>query len=294
MALLTGEAKYSDLAERTLYNAVLPGVSLDGSRWLYANPLQVRDEHVDRHGDHGVKRTVWFRCACCPPNVMRLLASLPYYFASTDADGVQLHQYATGSYGDAVRVETGYPWDGGIGVTVARAGEWTLSLRVPAWCADFAIYVNGAPVPDEALADGWLRIRRGWRAGDEVSLNLAMPVRLTEGDPRVDAVRGCVAIERGPLVYCLEEADQPVPGLDAFVLDPSAAPAAGHEPDLLDGVTVVRGLARRRIIPDQGWWPYRSAPRPDSLTEPLPFLAIPYYAWANRHDGAMRIWLPMA
>ena len=131
MALLTGECKYSDLAERTLFNAVLPGVALDGTTWLYANPLQVRDEHVDRHGDHGVRRTRWFRCACCPPNVMRLLASLPHYFASADADGLQLHQYATGVYaaesgGDtfAVRVQTDYPWHGTVAVTCReRAGR---------------------------------------------------------------------------------------------------------------------------------------------------------------------------
>lgn len=151
------------------------------------------------------------------------------------------------------------------------------------------------------LSDGWLRIRRTWRVGDQVWLNLAMPVRLTAADPRVDAVRGCVAIERGPLVYCLEDTDQPVPGLDAFVLDPAVAPAASHEPDLLGGVTVVRGVGRRRVPPAEGWWPYRSgtgsgagADAAAALTEPLPFLAVPYYAWANRHDGAMRIWLPMA
>jgi DUF1680 family protein len=312
MALLTGEAKYSDLAERTLFNAVLPGVSLDGTRWLYANPLQVRDEHVDRHGDHGVKRTGWFRCACCPPNVMRLLASLPYYFASTDADGgdgfdggdggMQLHQYANGSYGGAVQVQTGYPWTGDVAVTVERGGEWTLSLRVPQWCADFEVAINGEPAEREGdgtdSADGWLRLHRAWQPGDTVSLNLAMPVRLTAADPRVDAVRGCVAIERGPLVYCLEDTDQPVPGLDSFVLDPAAEPTAGHDPGLLDGVTLVHGLGRRRVLPDPGWWPYRSGPHsgphPGSLTEPTPFLAVPYYAWANRRDGAMRIWLPMA
>ena len=382
MALLTGEAKYSDLAERTLFNAVLPGVSLDGTRWLYANPLQVRDEHADRHGDHGVKRTGWFRCACCPPNVMRLLASLPHYFASTDAAGVQLHQYATGSYAGAVSVRTGYPWDGGIEVRAERPGQWTLSLRVPGWCQGFEVAVNGQAVRPVAgsgaqaaragaadararaaadarartgagsgagtgtdlltsaaslaraeadtgarteagsgagtgtdtgassgtdavdgaesevtVSEGWLRIRRTWRVGDQVSLNLAMPVRLTAADPRVDAVRGCVAIERGPLVYCLEETDQPVPGLDAFVLDCSVAPAASHEPELLGGVTVVRGVGRRRVLPAEGWWPYRSGAGSDTaaaLTEPLSFLAVPYYAWANRHDGAMRIWLPMA
>ena len=265
----------------------------------------MRDEHLDRHGDHGVSRKAWFRCACCPPNVMRLLASLQHYFASGDADGIQLHQYATGSYeavAGAVRVETGYPWSGGIAVTVERGGEWTLSLRVPGWCADVEAGVNGVAVDiaaaaDTTLPDGWLRIRRAWQPGDVVSLNLAMPIRLTAADPRVDAVRGCAAIERGPLVYCLEEGDQPQPGLDAFVLDPSAALTVDHDPDLLDGVTVVRGLSRRRTVPQPAWWPYHSGAGPTpptALTDPLPFTAIPYYAWANRQDGAMRIWLPMA
>ncbi|NUP48255.1 MAG: glycoside hydrolase family 127 protein [Catenulispora sp.] len=293
MTLLTGEAKYSDLTERTLYNAVLPGISLDGTRWLYANPLQVRDEHVDRHGDHGVSRAAWFRCACCPPNAMRLLASLPHYFASTDADGVQLHQYATGSY-DAVHVETNYPWHGQITVTIERAGPWTLSLRIPAWCTDHSTTVNDIPTT-ATPTDGWLRLHSDWRPGDVVSLNLTMPIRLTTADPRVDAIRGCAAIERGPLVYCLEEGDQPIPGLDAFVLDTTTTLTTTTitEPtDPLNGVTVIHGTSHRRIPTSPGWWPY-TITRSDTLTAPLPFLAIPYYTWANRKDGAMRIWLPM-
>lgn len=294
MALLTGEAKYSDLTERTLYNAVLPGISLDGTRWLYANPLQVRDEHVDRHGDHGVSRATWFRCACCPPNVMRLLASLPHYFASTNADGVQLHQYATGSY-EAVHVETNYPWHGNIEVTIERAGEWTLSLRLPAWCTEHKTTINGVPATTPPT-NGWLRLHTTWQPGDVVSLNLAMPIRLATADPRVDAVRNCAAIERGPLVYCLEEDDQPLPGLDDFVLDPTTptTDTITEPTNPLHGVTVIRGSSRRRTPPSPDWWPYHTGTRPDSLTDPLPFLAIPYYTWANRKDGAMRIWLPMA
>ncbi|MDF3145935.1 beta-L-arabinofuranosidase domain-containing protein, partial [Streptomyces sp. T21Q-yed] len=151
MALLTGEAKYSDLVERTLYNGFLSGVGLDGDSWLYVNPLQVREGYEGANeADKAARRTPWFRCACCPPNVMRLLASLPHYMASGDAEGVQLHQYATGVYeagGGRVRVATGYPWDGRIAVTVeeAPAADWTLSLRIPAWCGDFT-----AAAPDGA------------------------------------------------------------------------------------------------------------------------------------------------
>ncbi|GAA3093142.1 glycoside hydrolase family 127 protein [Streptomyces rectiviolaceus] len=290
MALLTGETRYSDLVERTLYNGFLSGVALDGDRWLYVNPLQVRDDHESRHGDQAAHRTPWFRCACCPPNVMRLLASLPHYVASGDAEGLQLHQYATGSYatdaggdedgsgGGAVTVETDYPWKGRVTVTVDAAPadrDWTLSLRIPYWCAEFTVAAPDRQ--DRTETDrGWLRIRRRWLPGERVVLDLALDVRLTEPDPRVDAVRGCLAIERGPLVYCLESVDQRAGlRLDEVTLAPSARTVAEHRPDLLGGVTVVTATGHRRS---------------DGAQTPL--TAVPYHAWANREGGAMRVWIP--
>jgi DUF1680 family protein len=305
MALLTGRARYADLIERTLFNGFLSGVSLDGLRWLYVNPLRVRDGYEHHGGDNAVRRAPWFTCACCPPNVMRMLASLPHYLASTDADGLQLHQYATGSYGGltdggrvAVRVDTDYPWQGRIAVTVEKAGpgEWTLSLRVPQWCEEYTLETGATPA-EQVSEGGWLLIRAAWRPGDTVVLNLGMEPRLTEADPRVDAVRGCVAVERGPLVHCLEQVDQPgAPGLDDIVLDPTAGLTVRHRPDLLGGVTTVVGSGRLRARPaGQGWWPYRVArsTSTDTPTDtPVELTAIPYYAWANREDGSMRVWLP--
>lgn len=307
MALLTGEARYSDLIERTLYNGFLAGVSLDGERWLYVNPLQVRDGHTDPGGDQSARRTRWFRCACCPPNVMRLLASLEHYLASTDDDGLQIHQYVTGRYhGDGITVScaTDYPWNGTIILTVedTPGGDpWTLSLRVPQWCRDLRVQC-GEESYDAPVTDGWLRLERTWAAGDRVVLELALEARLTAADPRVDAVRGCVAIERGPLVYCLEQADHPDGGLDDVVVDGTRPLAVKHRPDLLDGVTTVVAAGRRRRIGDAGWWPYApypsqgsspAAPAQDPLEgEPIELTAIPYYAWANREDGSMRVWLP--
>ncbi|WP_329310920.1 glycoside hydrolase family 127 protein [Streptomyces sp. NBC_01262] len=313
MTLLTGETRYADLTERTLFNGFLSGVSLDGLRWLYVNPLRVRDGYEYHGGDIGSRRTPWFTCACCPPNVMRLLASLPHYLASTDADGLQLHQYATGSYSGltdggrvAVRVETDYPWQGRIAVTVDEAGpgEWTLSLRVPQWCEQHTLEIGATP-SEQVPEDGWLRLRGAWQPGDTVVLNLGMEPRLTEADPRVDAVRGCVAVERGPLVHCLEQVDQPgAPGLDDIVLDPTAELTVQHRSDLLGGVTTVVGSGRLRSRPaGQGWWPYRAArgtgdaaQAPDGVDTPtdtpVELTAIPYYAWANREDGSMRVWLP--
>ncbi|MFJ8357055.1 glycoside hydrolase family 127 protein [Streptomyces sp. NPDC093984] len=306
MALLTGEARYCDLIERTLYNGFLAGVSLDGERWLYVNPLQVRDGHTDTGGDQSARRTRWFRCACCPPNVMRLLASLEHYLASTDAGGLQIHQYVTGRYaGDldgtpvAVSSETDYPWHGTITLTVEETPEerpWTLSLRVPQWCREYRVRVGDTAYDqtDAPVSDGWLRLERTWAPGDQVVLELALEPRLTAADPRVDAVRGCVAIERGPLVYCLEQVDHPGGGLDDVVIDTTRPLAVKHRPDLLGGVTTVVAAGHRRHIPDAGWWPYRTAEGAGdpSAGEPLELTAIPYYAWANRQDGSMRVWLP--
>ncbi|WP_427924364.1 glycoside hydrolase family 127 protein [Streptomyces sp. cg40] len=309
MALLTGEARYSDLIERTLYNGFLAGVSLDGERWLYVNPLQVRDGHTDTGGDQSARRTRWFRCACCPPNVMRLLASLNHYLATTDTGGLQIHQYVTGRYtghleGGPVTVtaQTDYPWHGTIGLTVEQTPQdspWTLSLRIPQWCREYRVRC-GDTVYDQAdapVTDGWLRLERTWAPGDQVVLELVLAPRLTEADPRVDAVRGCVAIERGPLVYCLEQVDHPGGGLDDMVIDTTVPLAVKDRPDLLGGLVTVVATGHRRHIPDQGWWPYASA-GPDTGTvvtspgEPVELTAIPYYAWANRQDGSMRVWLP--
>ncbi|MGV9847555.1 glycoside hydrolase family 127 protein [Streptomyces sp. NPDC003442] len=312
MALLTGEARYSDLVERTLFNGFASGVSIDGERWLYVNPLRVRHDDENRKaatGDRSAHRTPWFRCACCPPNVMRLLASLPHYMASGDAEGLQLHQYASGSYeagGGAVRVGTGYPWEGRIAVVVDAAPpdeDWTLSLRVPHWARTYEATVGGEPVAERA-ENGWLRLRRRWRPGETVVLSLPLDPRLTRPDPRIDGVRGCAAIERGPLVYCLEQPDQPAGlRLDDIDLDPDAALTPEHRPELLGRVTVITALALPHAAARDGWWPYRrGGTGPGGAAggrggakapEPVPVTAIPYYAWANREPGPMRVWIPV-
>lgn len=310
MALLTGDARYSDLIERTLYNGFLAGVSLDGERWLYVNPLQVRDGHTDIGGDQSARRTAWFRCACCPPNVMRLLATLEHYVVSGDADGLQFHQYATGRYsvdlaGERVVVNahTDFPWSGTVRLTVEDGPSdrpWTLSLRIPQWCAGHTVSVAGQDATAAVSDSGWLRLERTWAPGDEVVLELAMAPRLVEADPRVDAVRGCVAIERGPLVYCLESVDNPGGGLDDIVIDASRPLTEEPHPELLGGVVTLTAAGYRRTVPNGGWWPYhypadpdRPAarhPGPDDGTRDL--TAVPYYAWANRQDGSMRVWIP--
>ncbi|QKV96889.1 glycoside hydrolase family 127 protein [Streptomyces sp. NA02950] len=309
MALLTGDARYSDLIERTLFNAFAAGGSLDGERWSAENPLQARGHSGG--GPDGApdgrepRRAPWARGACCPPRAVRLLASLPYYMASGDAEGLQLHQYASGSYtagGGAVRVGTAYPWEGRIAVVVDKAPEdadWTLSLRIPHWAREYEVTVGGEPLAVRAR-DGWLRLRRRWRPGEVVVLSLPLSPRRTRAAARIDAVRGCAAIERGPLVYCLEEADQPDGvRLDDLALHPGAPLSAEHRPGLLGGVTVIATRGVRRAVPPRTWWPYTAdcgdgKGAPEVPTDPVPvhLTAIPYYAWANRGDGPMRVWIP--
>jgi DUF1680 family protein len=266
MLLATGDVRYADAIERMLFNGFVSGVSVTGTEYFYVNPLQHRsDAHADHDRSPAHGRRGWFDCACCPPNVMRTLASLDGYLATGDAAGVQLHQYAPGTVtsGDiTLEVETDYPWDEVVRVHVAASpGRFTLSLRVPSWAEGATVTVEGRTEP---AAPGYARVEREWSVGDVVELRLPMEVRTTTAHPRVDAVRGCVAVERGPLVYAAEQADHDTP-VDDLRIDLAAPRTAEHRPGLLGGVSVV-------TVGD--------------LT------LVPYYAWANRGAAPMRVWIP--
>ena len=275
MLLVTGEARFADLLERTLYNGVLAGLALDGGGYSYVNPLHVRDGHRDAV-ERGARRQPWYACACCPPNVMRLLASLQRYVATRDGDGIQIHQYATGTFGP-VRVRTDYPWDGRVAVEVLEAGL-SVSLRVPQWAS---ARLDGQPVEP-----GYVTLEH-----DTATLELDMSPRLVSPHPRIDAVRGCVAIERGPLVYCLEAADAP----EGTVVDDlrlSGGLQAVARPDLLGGIVAVEADGAHATADD--WdWPYTPDARLNGR-RPVRLLAVPYALWGNRGDGAMRVWIPRA
>jgi uncharacterized protein len=302
MLMITGEAKYADLMERTLYNGLLAGLSLDGQRYIYSNPLQVRDGHVARGNDHDYERVEWFHCACCPPNVMRTLASLEHYVVLGSDTRAVLHQYLSGRYAAGVaggevwmEVATDYPWDGTVTIRLAEApaGRWELALRVPHWAEQPTLTVNGTPV-DTALTDGWWVVSREWNGGDEVVLVLPLEPRFTVADPRLDVARGAVAIEYGPLVYCLEAVDNPGHRLDDLTVDIAVAPKVGPVNDSLGGVATIRTAGRVRPRTSASWWPYTSADARarDELGESVALTAVPYYAWGNREPGAMRIWVP--
>jgi DUF1680 family protein len=304
LLLARGEARFADLIERTLYNGFLSGVSLDGEHFFYVNPLLSRGQ-PELVGRGVVQRQRWYQVACCPPNVMRLLASLDHYIASSSAEGIQIHQYASARISTeiehagqvAVRVQTDYPWHGRVEITIERPGSapWTLRLRHPAWCATPSVQLNGEGLASVPEAHGYVVIERTWQAGDRLTLDLPLAPRLLESHPRVDATRGCLAIERGPLVYCLEQADQAA-GTDVLDvrLDPSAPLEERWQPDLLGGIMSVRAGGARIEQDGPAWGETTFRPfEPHPMTAaPVLLLAIPYFAWANRTPGAMRVWIP--
>jgi DUF1680 family protein len=300
MLLATGESRFGDLIERTLYNAVLSGVSLTGDRYFYVNPLASNGEpeHLSRGG---CIRKEWHLVACCPPNVMRQVATFGHYLATRDAAGLQIHQYAPAHVvadlgsGPALslRMETAYPWEGRVRIAVEQAPNTprTLAFRVPGWCTAATAHVNGNPVSPGAT--GYLRIDRAWQGGDVVELDFSMDARLIEAHPWIESTRGCVAIERGPLVYCLEQAEHGEASIVDLEIDTESPLESSWVPDALEGVTVVRGSG----------WAVDTAQWKDRLYQPVArvgsaarrrttLTAVPYYTWANRGPGAMRIWIP--
>ena len=298
---LTGEARYADVMERALYNGVLAGISLDGDRFFYANPLEVNGDHhaLDELASDRftVERRPWYSTACCPPNVARLFTALGSYAYLTRSEpptvAVALYldsTLETTVAGHALGLDqsTRYPWAGEIEIeiTVDRPTAFTLQLRDPGWCERAAVAVNGAAT--EADRDeGFLGISRTWRDGDTVVLSLSVEPRLLAAHPAVRENVGRVAIQRGPLVYCIEGVDHDRP-LYQYATR-SGTFTAEHRPEVLDGVTVLTGEA---AVPARDGWDeelYRSIE--ETMDEQRPLTAIPYYAWANREPEEMRVWI---
>ncbi len=296
MFLMHGDAKYIDILERAMYNAALSGISLEGDRFFYPNVLESIGQH---------ERRPWFGCACCPSNVARFIPSIPgFAYAVKDGD-VYVNMFlgsdvAIDSGDNKVRLlqQTSYPWEGEVKITVEpqRDEVFAILVRIPGWArnqpvpsdlysfvrempVDVALKVNGRPQPLEVTA-GYARLERQWKRGDTIELSLPMPVRRIVSHPEVRTNRGRVALQRGPLVYCLEGLDNDGAVLDLVISD-DAELTTHRRPDLLGGVVTIEGragTARRtldgRIVPDAA----------------RPFTAIPYYAWAHRGRAPMTVW----
>lgn len=293
--LASGDARYMDVAERTLYNALLAGVHRDGDKFFYVNPLTSR-------GDH--HRLPWHSCACCPTNVVRFLPTFGQYVYAIGDQTAYVCLYAASRAtvdlgGQPVEIvqQTQYPWEGKVTLELRprRAQEFGLALRVPGYVGQEAlpgglyrydappsaqlslgVTINGQPCHEGQVASGFLTLRRRWNPGDVVQLDIPMPVRRVYAEAQVYANRGRVALQRGPIVYCVESADNPA-GVINLVLPPDARLDAEFKPELLGGLPVLQAKARRL--------------RPDGRDEPAELVAIPYFAWDHRRPGAMLVWL---
>jgi hypothetical protein len=296
--LLHADARYLDVMERTLYNGLLSGVSLDGKSFFYPNPLESAGQH---------QRSPWFGCACCPGNITRFLASVPGYVYAHQHGRLYVNLFVAstatvvldGGPTVALTQETRYPWDGAVKITLApdTPARFAMHLRVPGWArgepvasdlyrfADpsdepVTLRVNGSPVPLD-LEKGFARVERQWKKGDVVELGLPMPVRRVVAHPSVEADQGRVALQRGPLVYAAEWPESPDGHVRNLLLADGSTLTSEFKADLLGGVEVVRAKAVALARDAQGQVTRREQP----------LVAIPYYAWANRGPGEMAVWL---
>jgi DUF1680 family protein len=307
LLLATGDSRYADHMERILYNGFAGAIATGGTRFFYVNPLQRRIDHFEK--DDPGRRREWFSCACCPPNIMRLTASLQNYLATTVGDTLYLHQFTGAELAAplaggelAIRLVTSYPWSGAVEVQVTGAppAPAGLALRRPAWSASGHLLLNGQPVPADPAGAGYLLVHRQWQPGDVLRYELDITPRLTRPDRRIDAVRGTAAIERGPLVYCFEQADQPAGiDLEELALIPGdLGERAVTVPDVGPTVLIEAATAHNPAHSASGL-PYQqdpeaTTPAANPAGDQVIATAIPYFQWDNRDGRTMRVWLPLA
>ena len=282
------DGKYGDILELAMFNGALSGLSRDGEHYFYANPLESNGTPT---------RWEWHTCPCCTMNVSRLVASVGGYFVSTAADGIAFHLYG----GIATEVEIAgtkvalreiskYPWNGDIKINVDPASPkaFDLKLRIPGWSSGANVLVNGETVDVGAAVNGYLTINRTWNKGDVVNLDLPMPAVRLYAHPGVIMDAGRVALKRGPLVYCVEEADNPGGRVQRFKLPRGAELKTETRADLFDGVVTLRADAM--TIDEADWQSlYRTQPPQEKQAT---LTALPYYLWANRGQGSMMVWVP--
>jgi DUF1680 family protein len=301
MLAANGDAKHTDIIERALYNGINSGMSLDGTLYCYRNPLA-----FDPSGGDKI-RNEWYDVTCCPPNLERTFASLPGYFYSTSSDGIYVHLYNDSELnwhlengtGLKVTQKTNYPWDGQVNITVAPAqpSNFTFHLRIPGWAQSAQVSVNNKPVSG-VEPGSYLPIQRKWSAGDVIQLQMEMPAQVIQANPRVIDDAGRVAVQRGPLVYCLEELDQPNGvSLVNIALDLVNRPSENFQSELqttlLGGVVVLRHLGRAYENDADARALYSGYSGVPTESRQIPLTFIPYYAWANRQATSMQVWTPL-
>lgn len=308
LLLATDQARYAAQMERLLYNALLVGVSLDGRRFSYDNPLRVRGEDERVGVTWGVGRQTWFECACCPPNLMRTVALAPQFIFTTDHRGISVQQYVSarvrfrapdGSEA-MVSIDTDLPWGAGtveVRIDEANGSEWRLRLRLPEWARHgrARMFVQGRLLESpEGEEGGYLTIERSWRAGDRVELELRPEIQLVTADHRIEALAGVAALQRGPVIYCLEAVDLPDGiQLAELALRPDDVQVWGPDPSLGGALTLAATVTGSvDLASDHLYRPIGSARH--EVGPVFTTKAVPYHLWGNRGLDGMRLWLSLS
>ncbi len=302
MLTITGQARFADLLELALYNSILASISLDGKEFFYTNPLaRVADLPFELRWSR--RREPYLSCFCCPPNVVRTIAETAGYAYSVSDEGVWINLYGSNvldtrlASGGAIKLrqQTEYPWEGTVRITVESAPpkELSLFLRVPGWAEGARAAVNGSPWGKDLESGQYVEISRSWSAGDRIELVLPMPVQLLEAHPLVEEARNQVAVRRGPIIYCLESVDLPENVKVANVaISPEGQWKSPFDKGLLAGVTTLEGKARSLTSGSWNNTLYRKVSSEEPTT--IDVRLIPYYAWGNRGDSEMTVWMPLA
>lgn len=300
MLLMEKDSSFADVMEKALYNSIISGMGFDGKSFFYVNPMEVWPEASTKNPErkHVMPvRQKWYGCACCPPNLARLIVSLKQYIYTYNEEALYTHLYIpsktevfTGEDVITLEQSTEYPWNGDICIATEfkKARNYTLAFRIPGWCRKVKITVNGENYPLEGNASGgYVSVTRLWKAQEEIRISFDMPVELIQSHPEVRANAGKVALQRGPLIYCLEEADNGE-NLSALTIDTESEFVIDKEPDLMKEALSVTGKGVR-ILDDQWenilYQPYRKR------EEEVEIKAIPYFLWGNRKAGEMLVWM---
>lgn len=301
MLQLTGDAKYADIVELALYNSVLSGVSMDGNKFFYTNPLAASTDFPYHLRWEGGRSAYISKSNCCPPNTVRTIAEVSDYLYSLADNGIYINMYGGNKLsthlkdGSAIKLEqqTNYPWDGNITVLVQEipSKECTIGLRIPGWCKNADIRINGKSIFLMVESGKYAALRRVWKAGDKIELQLNMPVTLLESNPLVEETKNQVTVKRGPIVYCLESADLK-PGQRVFDISIPADTKWQTVPAKIDNGNIMALQGTAKMIAQNKWDNnlYREV---NTNMQPVSIRMIPYYAWANRGETDMTVWLPL-
>ena len=298
MFLLTGDTKYADIVELTLYNSVLSGVSMSGTKFFYTNPLAASDKYPYHLRWEGGRIPYISKSNCCPPNTVRTVAEVNNYMYSIGKKGLYINMYGGNllstqlSDGTKIKLEqtTNYPWDGKVVITIqdATAKPVNIFLRIPGWSKGYSLSINGAHPKVRDMDGGFVIAAKKWNAGDKIELNFEMPATLIESNPLVEETSNRVTVKRGPMIYCLESSD--LPGQNIFdVVIPATIKLQPVPMKIADG-NVMALMGQAKVLQNSNWKNtlYREI---NTTTKPVTIKLIPYYAWANRGKTEMTVWL---